>query len=472
MSDTYDPRQDDADNTADILEDLYEDGFSLSDDHIAAIHRALDTENAESVKTLLADLNEADIADILHKIDRESRRVFLERYSDFIDPYVFVHLDSSLRTDILSDMPPLQVARIIADLDSDDALDLIIDLDEDFQKQILRGLSAKNRIVLEEGLTFPEQSAGRLMQREYVAIPQFWTVGKTIDYMRATAEELPDEFSDLIVIDPSYHVVGTVPLNRLVRAKRSEKVESLINEEIQIIPALMDQEEAAHLFRREGIGSAPVVDEDGRLIGVITVDDVIDVIDEEAEEDILKLAGVGESDLYSDVRQTSFSRSKWLFVNLITAFMAAFVVSQFGATIEKVVALAALMPIVAGMGGNAGTQALTVTVRAIAVRELSDANALRAILKEALVGLINGTLFAILVGCIAGFWFHNEILGGVIAAALVINLLCAGAFGAGIPFVLHRLGQDPAIASSVFLTTITDVIGFLAFLGLATIFLV
>jgi magnesium transporter len=471
MSDVNDLRRDD-ENTADILEDIFEDGFSLSDANITAIHQALDTGDEESLKTLLHDLSEADIADILHKIDPVSRHAFLEKFSGVIDPYVFVHLDNALRRDILSDMDPYQVARIISDLDSDDALDLIIDLEETFQREVLRRLSAKNRIALEEGLTFPEESAGRLMQREYVAIPQFWTVGKTIDYLRATGEELPDEFSDLIVIAPSYHVVGMVPLSRLVRAKRSEKVEALINEDVHVIPALMDQEEAAHLFRRESLGSAPVVDEDGRLIGVITFDDVIDVIDEEAEEDILKLAGVGESDLYSAVSSTSLARSKWLFVNLFTAFIAAAVVSMFGATIEQVVALAALMPIVAGMGGNAGTQALTVTVRAIAVKELSDTNAFRAILKEALVGLINGSVFAVLVGCIAGFWFSDLILGLVIAAAMLINLFCAGAFGAGIPFLLHRLGQDPAIASSVFLTTMTDVIGFFAFLGLATIFLV
>ena len=460
-----------AESTAEMLEEVNEDGFSLSDQHIADVVAALDEDNVTTLKDLLHDLSEADIAELFHKIDREARQIFLDKYADLIDPLVYSHLDPELREAILSDMPPQAVAKILSELDSDDALDLIIDLDPQFQKEVLRFLSAKNRLALEEGLSYPEESAGRLMQREYVAIPQFWTVGKTIDYLRAAADEIPDEFYDLIVIDPYYHVIGEIPLNRLVRAKRSEKINEIAREDIHIIPATMDQEEVAHLFRREDLGSAPVVDEDGRLVGVITIDDVIDVIDEEAQEDILKLAGVEESDLYRAVLSTSGSRFKWLFLNLITAFLAASVVSLFGATIEKVVALAALMPIVAGMGGNAGTQALAVAVRAIAMRELSDSNAVRAIAKEGFVGFINGCVFAVLVGAIAALWFQNPVLGMVIAMAMVINLICAGLFGAGIPIVLNKFGLDPAISSSIFLTTVTDTVGFFAFLGLATIFL-
>ena len=458
-------------SAAELLEDVAEDGFSLSDERIAAILEALYADDREKIKTLVEDLGEADMADLFHKMDRADRQEFLEKYSSLIDADFYAHLDYQLRAEILSDMPPAAVAHIISDLDSDDALDLIIDLDPQFQKEILKKLSVRDRIAIEEGLKYPEESAGRLMQREYVAIPQFWTVGKTIDYLRAATEELPEEFYDLIVIDPSYHVVGEIPLARLVRARRSEKIYDLTLEDIHIIPATMDQEDVAHLFRREDLGSAPVVDEDGRLIGVITIDDIIDVIDEEAGEDILKLAGVEESDLYQAAISTSLSRSRWLAVNLITAFVAASVVSLFGATIEKVVALAVLMPIVAGMGGNAGTQALTVAVRALAMRELSGTNAGRAILKEGIVGFINGCIFACLVGLIAALWFQNQTLGFVIAAAMVINLITAGIFGAGIPIVLNRLGQDPAISSSVFLTTITDCVGFFAFLGLATLFL-
>lgn len=458
--------------TAELLEEVTEEGFSLSDERIHAIRQILEEDNIESLKALFDDLTEAELADLFQKLDRQERKEFLSKYSDLVDPDFYAHLDYELRTDILSDMPPAKVARIVSELESDDALDLIIDLEPQFQKEILKKLSAKDRIAIEEGLNYPEESAGRLMQREYVAIPQFWTVGKTIDYLRAAEEDIPDDFYDLIVIDPYYHVVGEIPLNKLVRAKRSEKISDIAREDIHIVPATMDQEEVAHLFRREDLGSAPVVDEDGRLVGVITIDDVIDVIDEEAGEDILKLAGVEESDLYRAVLSTSLSRSRWLMVNLMTAFMAAWVVSLFGATIEKVVALAVLMPIVAGMGGNAGTQALAVAVRAIAMRELSGTNATRAIVKEGLVGLLNGCIFAVLVGAIAALWFQNPILGGVIGMAMVINLLSAGIFGAGIPILLNRLDMDPAISSSVFLTTITDTVGFFVFLGLATLLLV
>lgn len=460
-----------ADSTAERNEEAMEDGFSLTDEHISAVVDALEEDNAQRIRELLDDLSDADIAELLHKIDRETRQSFLDQHADLIDPLVYSHLDYELRESILSEMPPQAVAKILSELESDDALDLIIDFDPVFQKEVLRFLSAKNRLALEEGLSYPEESAGRLMQREYVAIPQFWTVGKTIDYLRAAAEELPDDFYDLIVIDPYYHVIGDIPLNRLVRAKRSEKIKDIARDDVQTIPATMDQEEVAHIFRRRDLGSAPVVDEDERLVGVITIDDVIDVIDEEAQEDILKLAGVDESDMYRAILSTSRSRFKWLSVNLVTAFIAAGVVSLFGATIEKVVALAVLMPIVAGMGGNAGTQALAVAVRAIAMRELSDSNAVRAVTKEAVVGLINGCLFAVLVGVIAALWFQNPVLGLVLAMAMVINFICAGVFGAGIPIILNKYKQDPAISSSIFLTTITDTIGFFAFLGLATLFL-
>ncbi len=458
-------------DTAELLEEVREEGFSLSDQRIRDILDALYEEDVEVLRTLLYDLSDADIAELFGKVNNEERAHFFEKFNDIVSPYVYWHLDSELRDEILSALPASSVAQIISELDSDDALDLILDLDPVFQKNILKHLSVKNRTALEEGLSYPEDSAGRLMQREYVAIPQFWTVGKTIDYLRAAEDEIPDDFYGLIVVDPYYHVKGEIPLNKLVRAKRSEKINDITLEDIHLIPATTDQEEVAHLFRREGIGSAPVVDEEGRLVGVITIDDVLDVIDEEAGEDILKMAGVEEGDMYRAVLDTSYSRSRWLAVNLVTAFMAAAVVSMFGATIEKVVALAALMPIVAGMGGNAGTQALAVAVRAIAMKELSDTNAVRAIMKEGLVGLINGCLFALLVGFIAAWWFENNILGLVIAMAMVINLISAGLFGAGIPIVLNRYGQDPAISSSIFLTTITDCVGFFAFLGLATLFL-
>lgn len=473
MSDTLDPlsKEREHDSTAELPEERAEERFSLSDEMIAEIKLALDETDEETLKTLLYDLSEAEMADLFQKLDRGTRLDFLEKYADLLDPDFYAHLDYELRSDILSDMPPAKVAKIISELESDDALDLIIDLDPVFQKEVLKKLSAKDRIAIEEGLNYPEESAGRLMQREYVAIPQFWTVGKTIDYLRAAAEELPEEFYDLIVIDPYYHVVGEIPLNRLVRARRSAKINELILDDTHTIPATMDQEEVAHLFRREDLGSAPVVDEDSRLIGVITIDDVIDVIDEEAQEDILKLAGVDDSGLYGDILPTTIGRFRWLALNLLTAILASYIISFFEGTLQDIVALAVLMPIVASMGGNAGTQTMTVAVRALATRELSSANMFRIIGKETLMGALNGLGFAIIMGIVAFFWFDNSMLGVVIGVAMIVNLICAGLFGASIPLILNKFGADPAVSSSIFLTTVTDVVGFLGFLGLAAIFL-
>jgi magnesium transporter len=448
------------------------DFLGLPDETIREIRESLHGENREEMVRLLDDLTISDKAELIEKISHEERASLMADYAAFFEAESISFLQDEVRREVLEDMSATEIARIISDLDSDDALDLILPLDPDFQHEIIRRLSAKTRIAIEEGLSFPEESAGRLMQREFVAVPQFWTVGKTIDYLRAASEGLPDDFYDLIVIDPAYHVVGEIPLSRLVKARRSEKIDDLTLDETHPIPATMDQEEVAIIFRNEGLASAPVVDDDNRLIGIITHDDVLEVIDEEAEEDILKLGGVKEDDLYRTIISTAKSRSRWLLVNLLTAFLAAFVISLFDATIEKIVALAILMPIVAGMGGNAGTQAMTVAVRALATKELSGANALRVIGKETAVGLLNGLLFAVLIGAVAGLWFSSAGLGGVIACAMIVNLIVAGFFGAGIPVVLDKVGIDPAVASSVFLTTMTDVIGFFAFLGLASIFLV
>lgn len=454
-----------------VVEDEGTALLGLQDVEIAQILEALDEEDIDKLKFLFENLGPYDKADLLEKVNIETRTRLLAFGGVLFEPEVFTYIQEEVRRQILENMDPTQIAGIISELDSDDALDLILPLEEDFKHEVIRKLSAKTRLVLQEGLSFPEESAGRLMQREFVAIPQFWTVGKTIDYLRAAAEDLPDTFYDLIVIDPSYHIAGEIPLHRLVRARRSEKIEALTLDDTHPIPATMDQEEVAEIFRNEDLASAPVVDEDGRLIGIITYDDVIDVIDEEAQEDLLKLGGIEEDDLYRSIISTSSSRFRWLFINLFTAFLAASVISLFQVTIEKVVALAVLMPIVAGMGGNAGTQALTVAVRALATRELSSTNAWRVIGKEAAVGLVNGVIFAIMVGLVAGVWFHDPKLGSVIAGAMITNLVVAGFFGASVPVVLDRYDIDPAIASGVFLTAMTDCIGFLTFLGLATIFL-
>ena len=443
----------------------------LSDEDIKGISHAIEEQDVDTVNANLEDLSQAETADLIAKLNEEDREELVGMYGESIDPAVFTELDHELQRQTLAGMNVSAVATIISALESDDALELIENLDEEFQQAVIRKLSAKTRVTLEEGLTFPEDSAGRLMQRETVAIPHFWTAGKTIDYLREAAAELPEDFFDIFIIDPAYHILGQIPLNKLIRAKRSAKIEDLCLDDIQTIPAMMDQEEVADIFRRDNITSAPVTDENNRLLGVITIDDVVDVIDEEAEEDILKLAGVDQGDMYRAVLSTTGTRFRWLFVNLLTAIVASIVISFFDATIEEVVALAVLMPIVASMGGNAGTQTLTVAVRALATKEISSANTWRIIGKETAVGSLNGILFAIITGVVAAFWFENGQLGTVIALAMIINLFVAGLFGAAIPILLERAGKDPAVASTVFLTTVTDVVGFFAFLGLASIML-
>ena len=466
------------DNLTEEYEKMSQPGFAgeasaiygLQDEIVEETIDALDQEDRERLDTILDSLTAASLADLYEHLDEERRTHLLQMSPDYFTPAFFTEIETGLRTDTLAKLSPRQIAEIISDLDSDDALDMIVDLEPEFQQEIIKKLSPKNRIVLEEGLNFPEESAGRLMQREFVAIPQFWTVGKTIDYLRADSD-LPEYFSDLFVITPTYKVAGEIPLNKLIRSPRSEKIENLTLEESHAIPAMMDQEDVALIFKREDLLSAPVVDADERLIGVITVDDVMDVIHEEAKEDFLRLGGVDSDDLYSAVWSTGTARFRWLFVNLLTAILASLVIGMFEATIDQIVALAVLMPIVASMGGNAGTQALTVAVRAIATKQITRTNMWPLIWKEGLVGVLNGLAFAIIMGVIAMLWFGNVMLGLIIAAAMIINLFVAGFCGAGIPILLQRVGSDPAVSSSVFLTTVTDIVGFFAFLGLAALLL-
>ena len=442
----------------------------FSDDDIRDITDALRDEDHKQVRVLIDDLSVSQSADLLEKVVPDDRALLIEKYLKNFESETFVELDDDLRKNVLESMDPSKVANIVSDLDSDDAVDMLYNLEPEFQYAVIKKLSAKNRATIEEGLTFEEDSAGRLMQREFVAIPQFWTVGKTIDYLRAAGDELPYEFFDIFIIDPMYHVVGELPLNQIIRSNRSVKISDLLEgQDIHIIPADMDQEDVARIFQDNNMTSAPVVDHTNRLIGVITFDDIHDVIHEEAQEDILRLAGVSisGSDMYRDILNTTKSRFSWLAVNLFTAIMASLVIGIFDATIQQVVALAILMPIVASMGGNAGTQTLTITVRALATRALSRTNMMRMIGKETLVGLLNGLAFAIIAGIITYLWFGDPLLSGVIAAAMVMNLIIAGLFGIVIPIILDKIGIDPALASSVFLTTVTDVVGFFAFLGLA-----
>lgn len=452
-------------------DDLHEDNahLGLRDTFITEVQTLLTEGASDAVRSLCADMATTDMAELLTKLVPDQRLLLVDTLGDLIDPEAFSYLDQDIRHELFAEMPGARIATIVNALESDDAISLINDLDEDRQSEILRHLSRKVRAAVEEGLTYDEDSAGRMMQREFVAVPQFWTIGKTVDYLRAAATNLPESFYDLFIVDPTHKFIGTVSLAKVLCAQRTVRVESLAHEDNITIPVDMDREEVAHLFRRKDLLSAPVVDPDDKLVGMITVDDIVDVIDEEAEEDIMKLGGVSDSDIYRTTMDTARSRSLWLAINLVTAFIASSVVAQFERVIGQVVALAALMPIVAGMGGNAGTQTMTVVVRALATKELSRSNTWRMVLKEFLVGSINGTLFALLVGCVVYFWFHDARLSAVIASAMMINLVMAGLAGILIPVVLDRMNIDPAPSAGVFLTTVTDVTGFFAFLGLATV---
>jgi magnesium transporter len=461
------PERDDADAW---LPEVQPDAYGISADMVRAVSDALEKGDEAEARRLADDLHEADLADLLEHLDREERPLLIKALGSGFDLEVLTYLDVSLREEILEALEPLHIASSLSDLDSDDAVDIFEDLDEEAQQRVLAALPRADRLVLEESLSFPEDSAGRIMQRELLAVPSNWTVGETIDYMRA-AKDLPDDFYDLYIVDPKHQPIGYVPLSRAMRTRRPVKLTEIMNEDMKTVPIAMDQEEVAYLFRQYGLVSAPVVDGAGRLVGVVTVDDVVHVIDEEAEEDLLKLAGVQEADLYSAVLDTTRSRFTWLLVNLFTAVAASVVIALFEDTLERIVALAVLMPIVASMGGNAGTQTLTVAVRAIAMRDLSARNALRFVGKELIVGFANGAMFAVLAGIMAWIWFDAPEIGAIIAAAMVINLVVAALSGALVPLGLEKIGVDPAVASSVVLTTVTDVIGFFAFLGLATIFL-
>ncbi len=439
--------------------------YGLTDDLVRDIRLAAQDERREDIPSLVADLHAADLADLLEQLGSTTRTVVIQTIGDKLDAEVVTHLDETVREEVIGLLDTEQLAAVVTELETDDAVDLIEDLDEDEQRELLDAVPAGDRVLYEEALAWPEESAGRLMRREVVAVPAVWTIGETIDYMRSDAE-MPDDFYDLIVVDPAHKPLGMLPLSRILRTKRPVLISEIMDDEFRPIPVTMDQEDVAFLFRQYGLVEAPVVDESGRLVGVITVDDVVLVIEEEHEEDMMRLGGVGEDDYYSAVVATTRSRFSWLLLNLATAILASFVIAMFDAAIEKVVALAILMPIVASMGGNAGTQTLTVTVRALATRELTASRALRTVVKESMVGFINGILFAVVMGVIGWFWFGNPTIGGVLAAAMVLNLLVAGLAGTLIPLALDRWGADPAVASAVFLTTVTDVVGFFCFLGL------
>ena len=417
------------------------------------------------------DIHAADFAEIVKNLEGNKRIQLLKKLGNNFPLETLTYLDETLRDEIIELLGIETLAPNVTDLDVDDAVDVVEDLEKSDQQTILKSLPVNERKLIEEGLNYPEDSAGRLMQRNYVAFLNDWNVGQAIDSLRSNSD-LPEDFYDIYLIDQNNHIKGIVSLGRLMRSKRDILLKNITNKSTRVVKDFTDQEEVAFMFNKYGLVSAPVINKENNIIGSITVDDVVNVIEEEREEDILKLGGVAQTDLYSAVINTTRSRFSWLFVNLLTAVIASIVIAFFQASIEKVVALAVLMPIVASMGGNAGTQTLTVSVRALATKELTPSNALKIVGKETFVGGINGFIFAIILGFLANFWFGDVMLGIVIALAMIINLIIAGFAGTFIPLTLNKLNIDPALASGVILTTLTDVFGFLSFLGLASILLI
>ncbi len=449
------------------------DAYALDDSLRAQLRRAVSAEDVDAIDELIEPLHPADIADILEQISSGERAALLALWSRGIDGEVLSELDWSIREDILPLLPSDVLADAVRELDSDDVVDLVEDLEEDQQGAILGALDDADRVAVEQALSFPEGSAGRLMQREVVRAPEHWNVGQMIDYLRSEKAELPEQFYHIILMTPAMKPVGYVSLGRLLSSARATSLKDILEDSFRTIPAKQDEDDVAYAFNQYHLISAPVVDDDGRLVGVITIDDAMSVLDEVNEEDLRRLAGLGVDESLSDTTfETVRQRFPWLFVNLGTAILASVVIAQFEAVIAQLVALAVLMPIVASMGGNAGTQSLALAVRGLATRDLTSANLWRVVMREAGVGALNGLAFALVMGIVGYVWFDSVLLGGVIAGAMVVNLVVAGLAGILIPVALERFGADPALASGTFVTTVTDVVGFFAFLGLAALVLI
>jgi magnesium transporter len=447
-----------------------EEIYELNRRDVAAVLYAVDTADRERLVSLLEPMHAADIADLLEQINSFDRRRLIEFYGVEFDGEILSELDESIREEVISVLNPQVLAEAVRELESDDVVDLLEDLEEPQQEAILDVLDDADRVVVEQALAYPEESAGRLMQREVVMAPEHWNVGETIDFLRAS-DNLPEQFYHVILVDPRMRPTGYVTLGKIMGHPREVLLSEITEDTFRTIPVDQDEEDVAYAFNQYHLISAPVVDADERLVGVITIDDAMVVLDEEHEEDILRLAGVGEGSLTDRVIDTTRQRFPWLAVNLVTAVLASLVIALFEDVIAGFVALAVLMPIVASMGGNAGTQSLTVAVRAIATKDLTGSNVWRVIRREVLVGLINGLIFALVMGIVGVIWFGSPMLGVVIGIAMVVNLVVAGLAGTVIPVALEKLGVDPALASGAFVTTVTDVVGFFAFLGLAAVML-
>ena len=417
----------------------------------------------------LKELHPADSADLIENLIPENRVKLIELEGFNIDPEIFIELNESIRSDIFILLSIESIVNILKRLESDNALQILEKLDNNKKTQVLDKLPPKDRFLLEEGLSYPKDSAARIMQREFAAIPSDWLVGQTIDYLREN-KDLPEEFLEIFVVDNNFKPMGTVSSSKVLRTSRETKMNTIMREMPVLISVNMDKEEVGHVFENYNLFSAGVVNKDNKLVGMITGDDVFTVLKEEAEEDVLRLAGVGDEEITDTVLKKTKRRFTWLLLNLFTALIATWVISIFGATIEQMVALAFLMPIVASMGGNAGMQTLAVTIRAIASKEISSSNINSIITKEFIIGVLNGIIFAFITGAIVHLWFKDMNLTILISVAMILNMMVAGLFGILVPITLKKFNIDPAIASSVFVTTITDVVGFLSFLGLGAYF--
>ena len=421
------------------------------------------------VNQTLKDLHESDVANLIENLSNETRTKLIEIEAFNIDPDIFIELNESIQSEVLQLLSTNSIINIIKRLESDDSIKILENLDKNKKESVLEKLPPKDKFLLEEGLSYPEDSAARIMQREFTAVPSNWSVGQTIDYLREN-KDLPKEFLEIFIVDNDFKPVGTVPSSRVLRTSRESKMNSIMAEMPVLIPVNMDKEEVGFTFENYSLVSAGVVNKDNKLVGMITADDVVTVVQEEAEEDVLRLAGVGDEEITDSVIVKTKRRFNWLLLNLFTALLATWVISNFGASIEQMVALAFLMPIVASMGGNAGMQTLAVTIRAIATKELSSSNFNRVVGKEFIIGVLNGIIFAIITAVIVQLWFKEINLSLLIGVSMILNMIVAGLFGILVPVSLKKINIDPALASSVFVTTITDVIGFLSFLGLGSVY--
>jgi magnesium transporter len=436
---------------------------------VERVAEAIAREDSGAVTALGGDLHEADVGALLEHLDSDDRTKFITLMGLEFDFAALTEVDDHVREEILDEIPNDVIAKGVKDLDSDDAVYILEDLTDEDRQEVLDNLPAEERVSLRKSLDYPDDSAGRRMQTEFIALPPFWTVGKTIDFMRDSSD-LPERFYNLYLVDPAHRLVGRVALDRLLRTRRPAKIEEIMEEAEHVVQATDDQEEVARLFRDYNLVSIPVVDEAERLVGVLTFDDIVDLLEEEADADIKALGGVKAEEEISDTVWTiTKSRFTWLFVNLLTAILASGVIALFENSLKSMVALAVLMPIVASMGGNAGTQSMTVAVRALATKEIDRANAMRVVRRELVVGLLNGIAFAVIMAAVAMAWYGPAQIGIVIGLAIIVTLCAAALGGVVIPLTLEKFGIDPAVASGPLVTTITDVIGFFAFLGIATL---